>query len=43
MGTKTFLDSGFHAVDARLQVLNSSLFQWNLDFGFWIPIVSGIP
>ena len=34
MGTKTFLDSGFHAVDAGLQVLDSSLCQWNLDSGF---------
>ena len=34
MGTKTFLDSGFNAVDAGLQVLDSSLCQWNLDSGF---------
>ena len=28
------LDSGSHAVDSRFQVLDSSLFQWNLDSGF---------
>ena len=27
-------DSVFHAVDSGFQVLDSSLFQWNLDFGF---------
>ena len=37
------LDSGFHAVHSGLHVLDSSLFQWNLNFGFqtlvgfWIP------
>ena len=28
------LDSGSHAVDSRFHVLDSSLFQWNLDSGF---------
>ena len=28
---KTVLDSGFHAVDSGIQVLNASLCQWNLD------------
>ena len=32
--SKTVLDSGFHAVDSRFQVLDSSLCQWNLDSGF---------
>ena len=27
---KTVMDSGFHAVESRFQVLNSSLCQWNL-------------
>ena len=35
------LDSGFHAVDFWFQVLDSRLYQWNLDF--LIPIVNGIP
>ena len=40
--SKTVLDSGFHAVDSGFQVLDSRFFcQWN--FGFLIPIVSGIP
>ena len=39
---KTVMDSGFHAVESRFQVV-SSLCQWNLDSefqslaGFWIP------
>ena len=39
----TTLDSGFHALDSGIQVLNSSLCQWILDskcllfVGFWIP------
>ena len=32
--SKTFLDSGFHAVDSGFQVLDSSLCHWNLDSGF---------
>ena len=32
--SKTVLDSGFHVVDSRFQVLDSSLCQWNLDSGF---------
>ena len=34
--SKTVLDSEFHAVDSGFQVLaiDSSLYQWNLDFGF---------
>ena len=32
--SKTILDSGFHAVDSRFQLLDSSLCQWNLDSGF---------
>ena len=31
--SKTFLDSGFHAVDSGFQVPHSSLCQWNLDSG----------
>ena len=31
--SRTFLDSGFHAVDSGLQVPHSSLCQWNLDSG----------
>ena len=30
-------------MDSGFQVLHSSLCQWNLDSGFWIPILSGIP
>ena len=33
-GPKTVLDSGFHAVDFRFQVLDSGLYQWNLHSGF---------
>ena len=32
--SKIVLDSGFHVVDSRFQVLDSSLCQWNLDSGF---------
>ena len=32
--SKTVLDSGFHTVDSGLQVIDSSLCQWNLDSGF---------
>ena len=32
--SKTVLDSGFQAVESGLQVLDSSLCQWNLDSGF---------
>ena len=32
--SKTVLDSGFHAVDSGLTVLDFSLCQWNMDFGF---------
>ena len=32
--SKTVLDSAFHAVDSWFQVLDSSLFLWNLDSGF---------
>ena len=31
---KTVLVSGFHAVDFRIPVRDSSFFYWNLDFGF---------
>ena len=40
---KTVLDSGLHAVDSGFQLVDSSLFQWNLDSGFRIPILSRIP
>ena len=32
--SKQVLDSGFHAWDFGFQALDSSLCQWNLDFGF---------
>ena len=32
--SKTILDSGFHSVDSRFQVLDPSLCQWNLESGF---------
>ena len=32
--SKTVLDSGFHTVDSRFQVLDSSLCKWNLHSGF---------
>jgi len=41
--SRAVLDSGFHAVDSRFHVLDSSLCQWNVDSGlkslvrFWIP------
>ena len=38
---KTVLDSGFHAVDFRIPVQDSSFFL--LELGFRIPIVYGIP
>ena len=31
---KTVLDSGSHSVDCGFRVLDSSLFQWNVDSGF---------
>ena len=31
---QTALDNGFHAVDFGFQVLDSSIFQWNLCSGF---------
>ena len=31
---KEIQDSGFHATDSGIHVLDSSLSQWNLDFGF---------
>ena len=31
---KTALDTGFHALDSRFQVLASSFCWWNLDSGF---------
>ena len=37
------LDSGFHTVDSRFQVLDCGLCRWNIDsgfqslVGFWIP------
>ena len=43
--SKTFIDSGFHAVDSGLRVPHSSVCQWNLDsgvqslVGFWFPSV----
>ena len=30
-------------MDSRFQVPDSSICQYNLDSGFWTPIVSGIP
>ena len=39
--SKTVLDSGFHAVDSGIQLLDSRSFSGEL--GFRIPIVSGIP
>ena len=38
--SKTVLDSGFHAVDSRVQLLDSRSFS--VELGFRIPIVSGI-
>ena len=40
-GTKTVLDSGFHSVDSGFQYWIQDSLSWN--FGFRIPIVSGIP
>ena len=40
--SKTVLHSGFHAGDSWFQVLDSSLCQWNLDYGFQVRI-SAIP
>ena len=37
--SKTLFDSGFHAVDSRLQVLNYRFFA----SGSWISIIIGIP
>ena len=31
--SKTVLDSGFHTVNSRFQVLDSRFSQWNLDSG----------
>ena len=32
----TVLDNGFHVVDSRIQVLDSTLFQWiSEDFNLW--------
>ena len=39
--SKTVLDSGFHVVSFRFQVLDSGFFVSEL--GFWNQIVSGIP
>ena len=39
---KTILDSGFHAVDFQIPVLDSSFFK-KLELGFRIPIVGEIP
>ena len=33
--SKTVFDSGFHAMDSRFQVLDSSLFHRKLDSGLW--------
>ena len=38
--SKTVLDSGFHAVDSRVQLLDSRSFS--VELRFRIPIVSGI-
>ena len=38
--SKTVLDFGFHAVDSRVQLLDSRSFS--VELGFRIPIVSGI-
>ena len=43
MEFKTVLDSGFHAVDSRFQVLDSNLCQWNLDSGFQSLVEFRIP
>ena len=40
---KTVLDSGFHAVDSGIQVLNASLCQWNLDSRFQLLVGFRIP
>ena len=40
---KAVLDSGFHAVDSRIQVLNASLCQWNLDSRFQLFVGFPIP
>ena len=38
--SKTVLDSGFHALDSKFQLLDSRSFS--VELGSWIPIVSGI-
>ena len=40
-GSKTVLDSGFHAVDCEFQLLDSR--SYTAELGFRIPIVRGIP
>ena len=40
---KTVLDSGFHAVDSGIQVLNARLCQWNLDSRFQLLVRFRIP
>ena len=40
--SKTVLDSGIHATDSGLQVLDSSVCQWNLDSRFQVRF-SAIP
>ena len=40
---RTVLDSGFHAVDSRFQVLDSSLSHVNLDSGFQLLLGFRIP
>ena len=39
--SKIVLDSGFHVTDSGLQVLDSSLCQWNLDSQF--QLLAGVP
>ena len=40
---KTVLDSGFHAVDSGIQVLNASFCRWNLDSRFQLLVGFRIP
>ena len=42
-GSKTLLDSRFHAVDSGFQLLDSRSFQWNFDSGFGLLVGFRIP
>lgn len=42
--SKTFLESGFYAMDFAFQVLDSGILcQWNLDYGFESSVGFRIP